>query len=996
MAMNMSAILRIAAKVVGKEELDALQRGLLSTEKAANEAASAFKVVTKSSVWQAAAVAATGFTVALGLSTKAAIDFESSMADVRKVVDGLETPAAINEIKSEIIDLSRQMPIAATGFAEIYAAAGASGIAKDQLKDFAVTVAQVAVAFDMTAAEAGQSLAQLRVSLGLTTPQLGELADAMNYLDNNTGASARNLVEFMSRSGAVGKMAGLTGQQTAAFGAAMIQTGVQSEVAATSFNNMIKALSKGPSMTERQVSALQRMGYSMVNAAAEEQRLTRAISIESEKRIGVYREETDQLLREISRRYRNQQQRLQDNWDDEYRAFERTLQDRADAQVRAINQSDQLSEDEKDRSIRAIQAQLEAEMTARRRADRDRQQAIKDRLDDQQEQERKAAEVRFRAAESTEKRQAEVLKAAAKKTAEAMANQSAQSFADRLQRDGIGTLTEVLGKIAALPRSQQVSVLSDLFGDEARGLAPLLANLGELERILGLAGNKGRYTGSVLKEFQVRSATAANSLQLFQNNLQALQITIGDTVLPALVKLSQVFGPMIKSIADLAAANPVLTTVVVTIGSIASALVLLAPGILATVVLIGKIGSAFAALKLGATIGGWLPAIIAPFTSALAWIGSTFIPAILALFSGPAGWTVLAVAAVVAMVALFREPIGKFLLWMVEGISNAVSGLLRLINSILVQPLVNLWNTTLRLPVESYLSWMRGLFETYLTAIIAVSWQVFVQPFLNIWDVFKVAISAFWSWLTQAVQLAFKTLIQLAYIVYVKPWVDMWQNVLRKPVSAAWDWLQGLWGNVVKFFNEKVITPIRSLWFGLVDTIKNVMTTIAEFLPTLWQGIINTLKNIINNWLRGVFTSIQFVVNSINGLIQTFNQLPGPDITPLPPVAVPQLAAGAYLERPTLAIAGEAGPEYVIPAAKMPAAAAAFQAGARGPAVLAGAGGGRPTINITTGPVLQQSGQQWVTVDDLQAAVSSAVAQARGEARRMISQPSSRMAMGIG
>ena len=44
---------------------------------------------------------------------------------------------------------------------------------------------------------------------------------------------------------------------------------------------------------------------------------------------------------------------------------------------------------------------------------------------------------------------------------------------------------------------------------------------------------------------------------------------------------------------------------------------------------------------------------------------------------------------------------------------------------------------------------------------------------------------------------------------------------------------------------------------------------------------------------------------------------------------------------------------------------------------------------------MQQGGQQWVTVGDLQAAVGSAVAQARGDARRLIAQPSSRMALGI-
>jgi TP901 family phage tail tape measure protein len=61
------------------------------------------------------------------------------MADVRKVVSGLDTPAGLKEIRAEIIGLSKEMPIAAEGFAAIYAAGGRSGIARNELKAFVLT-----------------------------------------------------------------------------------------------------------------------------------------------------------------------------------------------------------------------------------------------------------------------------------------------------------------------------------------------------------------------------------------------------------------------------------------------------------------------------------------------------------------------------------------------------------------------------------------------------------------------------------------------------------------------------------------------------------------------------------------------------------------------------------------------------------------------------------------------------------------------------------------
>ena len=85
MAMNLEAVLKIAAKVTGMDDLGRLEKGLIGAEKAAGAAKGGFKAMIDSSAWQGAAVAAAGIGVALGFSVKAAIDFEESMAEVRKV-----------------------------------------------------------------------------------------------------------------------------------------------------------------------------------------------------------------------------------------------------------------------------------------------------------------------------------------------------------------------------------------------------------------------------------------------------------------------------------------------------------------------------------------------------------------------------------------------------------------------------------------------------------------------------------------------------------------------------------------------------------------------------------------------------------------------------------------------------------------------------------------------------------------------------------------------
>jgi TP901 family phage tail tape measure protein len=1086
MAMNLDAVLRIAAKVVGLEDLGALQKGLVGAEKAAGEAKAAFAGVVNSASWQAAAAAAAGFGVAIGLSARAAMDFESSMADVRKVVDGLESPKAFAEMKAEILDLSRQMPITAKGFAEIYAAAGQSGIAKAELKDFAVTVAQVAVAFDMTAQEAGRSLAQLKVALGLTTPELRDLADAMNFISNNTGATAANLVEFMSRAAATGKIAGLTGQQTAAFGAAMIQTGINTEVAATSFNNMIKALSKGPSMTDRQVSALQRLGYAMVNAKDIEQQLTREAESasqrrldiarrqgdevvrvaeeQSRKRIELAREETEQLSREISRRYRNQLQALQDAWDDQSSASEQAIQDRTAAQVKALEREQdalvkaaqerarltgsnadaeiQQIRDAYDARIDAIRDASDRELTLLRRADRDRQQVVRDRLQDEQDAEQKAAQgrlqavesaetarlkavkdgadQRFKAIEAAEKAGLEAAKASAAKTGEELAAASSQGFADRLQKEGVGVLTEVLGKIAALPKSQQVSVLSDLFGDEARGLTPLLANLGELERILGLARNKGEYTGSVLREFQVRSETAANKLQLFQNNLQALQITIGDTVLPALVRLAEVFGPILKGVADFAASNPALTTAAVAIGGLASALVIAAPGILATITLLGKLKLAIVGLNLGGLIAGWLPAVIGTLAklgglfvifaqgitlalgTVISWLGSTFLPAVVTFFSGPVGWTVLAIAAVVAMAIAFREPLMQFFSWAGQAFGNWVKSLWQWGEPIR-QFWLGLWNQLVQ-NTQTSLNVIGGIIRFAAQTWWAITYQLFIQPWINVWNLLKGPVMDLLQWMGGVLAEAFANLTQLAYTIWVKPWADLWNNVLREPVTGTLQWLSGIWKGLSDTFRRLVVQPIAQAWNAVVQALPDAMQAAANLVGRVWNGVINSIRGAVRGLLLFIANAVNSVVNVINNLVDGFNNVAratnAPQLPRLNRVTVPAFAEGGYVRRPTLGLVGEAGPEYIIPQSKMQAASERFLAGQRGANVLrpyknikrntTTPGASLPQINITTGPVLEFNGERYVTVRDFEKGMRMTAEGVIGRLRT----PAARIALG--
>lgn len=111
------------------------------------------------------------------------------MADVRKVVD-FETPKQFKEMGQDIINLSLKIPMAAEGLAQIVAAGGQSGKARQDLRSFAEAAAKMGVAFDVTAEQADEMMAKWRSAFKIVQKEVEILADQINYLGNTTAASA--------------------------------------------------------------------------------------------------------------------------------------------------------------------------------------------------------------------------------------------------------------------------------------------------------------------------------------------------------------------------------------------------------------------------------------------------------------------------------------------------------------------------------------------------------------------------------------------------------------------------------------------------------------------------------------------------------------------------------------------------------------------------------------------------------------------------------------
>lgn len=191
-----------------------------------------------------------------------AIAFESAMADVKKVID-FDSPEEIRQMESDIKGLSKSIPLSLEGLAKIVAAGGQLGVPKKELASFAETAAKMSVAFDITADEAGQSMAKLSNVLQMPINEMGRVGDVINYLSNNIAATAPEIVEVNLRAGAMGKSFGLAYNEVSALAGTFVAMGKSPEIAGTAINMMASRLKLLPVSTGAARKAFNQLGISM-------------------------------------------------------------------------------------------------------------------------------------------------------------------------------------------------------------------------------------------------------------------------------------------------------------------------------------------------------------------------------------------------------------------------------------------------------------------------------------------------------------------------------------------------------------------------------------------------------------------------------------------------------------------------------------------------------------------------------------------------------------
>jgi TP901 family phage tail tape measure protein len=179
-------------------------------------------------------------TIGAALAGKAAIDWESSFAGVRKTVDATERQYA--SMEKGIRSMALQIPVAATELAGIAEAAGQLGVERKAILGFTRTIADLGVATNLAGEEGATTLARFANITQMPQSQFRRLGSTIVAL-GNAGASTESDIAAMGlRIAAAGTFAGMSEANVLAIANALSSVGIEAEAGGTAMSTAIKTL----------------------------------------------------------------------------------------------------------------------------------------------------------------------------------------------------------------------------------------------------------------------------------------------------------------------------------------------------------------------------------------------------------------------------------------------------------------------------------------------------------------------------------------------------------------------------------------------------------------------------------------------------------------------------------------------------------------------------------------------------------------------------------
>lgn len=414
----------------------------------------------------------------------------------------------------------------------------------------------------------------------------------------------------------------------------------------------------------------------------------------------------------------------------------------------------------------------------------------------------------------------------------------AADMAKRMQTDAKGAIMDVFRALQSLPKDQQASVLADLFGKESIGaIAPLLTNLDALESNFKKVGDASQYAGSMEAEYQARSRTTANQLQLAQNAIVAVGIGIGSALLPAINGVLNAIIPVVSAFANWAQQNQGIVQTMVALAASFAGVLLAARSLLA-------IRAGFNMLKETARLfytvnkngqivlrGAAMASNI--FKAGLSGLGTAFRLAAtgaralaMALMANPIIAIIAVIIAVVAAIIYFWNTNEQFRAAVIAIWNNIVAFGTSLFSA-LAAFFAGVWNGMVAIATAVWSGIMTV--ATMAVSVIMDIISAFGAFFTGVWNGCLAIASAVWDAISSFVSAAASVIegIISALVDYISSaWdsavaaVQSFASSVMDAIGQAVDWAMDKWNSLVNALSHPIDTAI--------NIAQNITRTISE------------------------------------------------------------------------------------------------------------------------------------------------------------------------
>lgn len=185
-----------------------------------------------------AAKAGAASVVAGAIATiKAAADYESAFAGVRKTIDATEKE--YDQLSASIRQMSKEIPSSAAEIAKVVEVAGQLGIQKDNIIGFTRTIIDLGNATNLVGEEGAMQMARFANITNMSQKNFSRLGSTIVDLGNKTATTEQDIMNMAMRLAGAGKQIGMSEHQIMAMAAALSSVGVEAEMGGSAFSRLM-------------------------------------------------------------------------------------------------------------------------------------------------------------------------------------------------------------------------------------------------------------------------------------------------------------------------------------------------------------------------------------------------------------------------------------------------------------------------------------------------------------------------------------------------------------------------------------------------------------------------------------------------------------------------------------------------------------------------------------------------------------------------------------